>query len=178
MPDPRRGELKGKRETVEPPTQFGEWLPVGRPQLKAGLGGVSACYEELRSVCFAEGLHGPALLALNTKRFPARDQHPAPAHPRGDGVDQLGHCVEHMLAVVENHQQIPDAQRANDPRDHRVLLADGNPKGNGHSPRHAARIANCGEVDERASVEPICDSVCDFERQPGLADAAHAHESH
>ena len=59
-----------------------------------------------------------------------------------------------------------------------VLLADGNPKGNSHSPRHAARIGNRGEVDERDNVETICDSVCDFERQPGLADAAHADESH
>jgi hypothetical protein len=73
------------------------------------------------------------VLPADAQRLPARDQQARPRAGPHHGVGQLGRRAEHVLGVVEDHQQVPVADRVDQGVEHGPsrLLADSEHGGHG-----------------------------------------------
>ena len=143
---PGRGELQGQRDPVQAHADRrhrrgvgvieGEALPVhggalgeqlhrlerGQPAGGGEIGGRDGQRRNPEDV-----------LSADAQRFPARDQQIRPRAGSQQGVGQLGGRAEHVLGVVEDHQQVAVADRVDQGVEHGPsrLLADTEHGGHG-----------------------------------------------
>ena len=92
----RGGQLDGEGERVEAPAKLAD--SVVRGESRAGA-------EELDRLCLCEGRHRELHLALYVKELATRHEQ-AEAGARGEKARQGGRCLDHLLEVVEQKQQL------------------------------------------------------------------------
>ena len=176
-PHPCRGQLDGERQPVEVAAQLGH---RARRQLHPAPGGPGPLREQLGRGVGPELRQCVHRLRCEPQRGPAGGEHP---HVVGGG-DQgpyEGRCApDDLLAVVEDQQRGPGAQRAED-AGHRIgggVAADGGMPPVARAERgchlrgHVLVRRDTGERHEihHALLGPAADGV----REPGLAEAAGA----
>ena len=89
------------------------------------------------------------------------------------GVGEAGACIDQVLAVIEEQQELALAERRAD------LINDGPPRlftdvhGRGNCPRNACRIGDGRQLDQPHPIGiTVEDSGGEVEGEPGLAAAA------
>ena len=108
---------------------------------------------------------------------PRTSRSPSPTCvPSQDRLDEIGRRVQHVLAVVQHHQQPPARQRVARCCRSRVRPACGViPSAVGHRVRHRRRVADRGQLDQPHAVGELGDQLGrDLDREAGLADPADA----
>ena len=121
---PRRGQLDGQRQPLQPAADPGHRRHVRlghrepRHHLRRPLG-EQPHRREPRQLRQCELLPGVGCsqrrdrqhhLAVDNQRFPAGGQHPQPGRRPQQQVGQLGGRVHQVLAVIQNQQQLPPGQ--------------------------------------------------------------------
>ena len=190
-PRPDRRELDRERQTVEPAANVHDRHPVGGGQLEPARGRRRPLGEELDRLVEAKLVEGLValragqlqrrdrddVLARDRQRLPARGDHPhARRRPEDLGHEQCG-CLEQVLAVVHQEEQLPVPQVGEQEglRLGRCLIAQ--IQGREHRVADQVRIPDVGELDEpRAVREGSREIGPDPDREAGLADAARADE--
>jgi hypothetical protein len=113
------------------------------------------------------------VLAADRERLPAGRNDPHPRRRGQDGGDDLGGRSEHVLAVVDNKQELPVGQVAG----HEVKGGDGTvvaqPEGFGGRAEDTLLGVHLGQPHEPGAVrEPPREPGRRPQRQPRLADSA------
>ncbi len=182
----RRRKLDRERDAVEPPADGGDRAEIllVMPEVRAQR--LGAGHEQLdRGVierAFGGGLqfrrHAERrdaidMLAVDAQPFAAGGENDGARAAGDDGLDQPRHGIDDMLAIVENEQQAPRADRARN-RLRRNLLAfllDGEHAGDRR--RHQARIGQRRQFDQQpVGIVSRRRRSCRLQRQRRLADAA------
>jgi hypothetical protein len=97
----------------------------------------------------------------------------------GKQAGDLGGCLDHLLAIVQDQQQLTGPQIGDDRLLERPVasLAEADSMGNGG--QDESGVPYRGEIDEeRAVFEDIGDLSRDVKREMGLADPARTNEGH
>jgi hypothetical protein len=113
------------------------------------------------------------LLAGNAERLTAGGDDLDASATREQCIDQLDHCIDHVLAVVEHDQHALLGQASGKPRCQIRfgLLADA--EGGRHHRRHARRVLQRREIDEPDAVRKLMALLLrQLQRQPRLAATA------
>jgi hypothetical protein len=98
--DPRRRQLEGERQVVQPRAQFSR----GRTRLETRLGRLRQCGEQLRRIPGLEGRHRVRLLARKTQELAAGDDE-LQIRAEGEQLPEVACRVDQMLEVVEEKEQ-------------------------------------------------------------------------
>ena len=183
---PGRGQLQGQRDPVQPDADrrhrrgvggvqgeappvhhgaLGEQLHRLESRQPAGGGQISGRHRQRRNPEHA--------LPADAQRLPARDQQARPRAAPHQGVGQLGGRAEHMLGIVQDHQQVPVADRLGQGVEHGPsrLLAD--PQHGRHGAGHQLRFGHRRQLDQPYPVAGAIQHLGrHLQRQPGLADPA------
>ena len=183
---PGRGELQGQRNPVQPHADRrhrrgvgvveGEALPVHQGALGEQLhrleSGQPAGGGQIGG---RDGQRGNPedVLPADAQRLPARDQQTRPRAGPHHGVGQLGGRAEHVLGVVEDHQQVAVADGVDQGVEHGPsrLLAD--LEHGGHGAGHQFGFGHRRQLDQPHPVAGAIQRLGrHLQRQPGLADPA------
>ena len=118
-------------------------------------------------------------LAVDAQRLTARrQQRDVPAIPE-QGVGQLGARVDDVLAVVQQQEQAPLADRLDQGVQQRAVRVRRDAEHLGHGGGDEAGVLQRGEIGEPHAVAgTVRHPGRDLEREPGLARAARAGERH
>ena len=183
---PGRGQLEGQRDPVQPHADRRHRRGVGGVQGEAPPGHHGALREQLHRLESRQpvgrgqigGRHRQRRnpehsLPADAQRFPARDQQARPRARPHQGVGQLGGRAEHMLGIVQDHEQVPVADRLDQGVEHGLsrLLADLQ-----HGRHGAGHQLGFGHRRQLGQPYPVAGAVQHLsrhlQRQPGLADPA------
>ena len=180
-PQPGRAQLDGQRHAVQLPAdtaddRSGPLVPAERyPVLR---GAVDEEPHGLRGgdrahvIVIGRGVEGRDqvdALAVDAQRLTARrEQRDVPAIPE-QGVGQLGARVDDVLAVVQQHEQAPLADRLDESVENRAARVLRDAEHLGHGGRDQVRVLQRGEIREPHSVAgAVQQPGRGLEREPGL----------
>ena len=186
---PRRRELQRERNALDPRAELGDGRRFALGQREAGLLQLRARHEQLDGFRARQRLdargglgqrerqHRIDLLARDAQRFAARRDDPDVGRRAQQRVGKRCAGAHHLLAVVEDQQRLPRLQmRAQRVRERLArLLAHGEHLR--RLVRDERRIADRREVQEPDAVGIRVEHVGgDLQRQPRLAETAHAEQ--
>ena len=190
---PRRRQLDGQRDAVQPGTDLGHGRRVLGRHLERGLHRHRTVAEEphrrvagrrfdrsrLPEVWHGKRRHPPDDLTGDAQRLPAGGQEAQLGTGAQQGVSQPGAGIGEVLAVIEHQQQTPELQRVSERRRQRPAGGLTHAQGGSHRPGHEGGVGNGGQVDQPHAVWAVRQQAGrDPQRQPGLADAPGAAERH
>ncbi len=173
---PHGGELDGERYAVKPRAKPDDVGPVLRRDGEPGDDRRRALGEQVRRVGLGrQGKQRVGVLALGVERLPAgREQ----SYPRGGaqhGVGERGTGVDQVLARVEDEQQPPAAQVAQDTREVRFRQ----PERLGDGFHEQRGIADAAKVGEQDAVRKLVSRLRrGAQASPRLADPGRADDRH
>ncbi len=179
--DPRRRELDGQRQAVEPGHDVGDDV-VG--QVRVGTYCERPAPEQLRTVGSGELAEQEDPLGRDAQRRPARGDDPEVARGGEQERDQGRRGVEHVLAVVEHEQGRDAVELLGDPATDVGPLRRREGTTAGHRVADAQRGPDLGDhvlprrdADELDEVDPRLGRLArEHVGHPGLAQAARAED--
>ena len=169
--DPSGGQLERQRQPVEPGADPGQQRVVGgghRVRSERG----DPVGEQVHRRTTGQRDDRQDLLTVHPQRLPAGGQHVHPRCAQRDRLDQRGHRVQHVLAVVEHQQLVADREHLDDPGAQAARPGVGQPQRGGH--RGLDRVpTGPGQLDDQHPVGvPVDEGRGRVPGQPGLADPA------
>ena len=163
--DPCGGELDRQRHTVEAPAHRHDVASIGVVNREVGLHCPGPLREQAHCVTIVgrrdagvvvgkpQRRDHQDLLAADVEAFAAGREHPHSRTSGFDRGDEAGHRGQHVLAIVEDQQQLLIAQIG----DEGVLQAETRTRGHPEHARHrvqdAAGIAHRGQLTEPYTIE-------------------------
>ena len=159
---PRRRQLNGERDPVEPPADLDDRRCGGGVQLEAGVGGLRPLDEQghgrhrrqieargVRAAVDRQRLDRPHVLARDGERLPARRQDRHRRRRSQDAVHQPGDRLDEVLAVVEHQQRVAGAEHVDD------RLLDRRPLPGVHVESRRERLERRSFVDDRHQLDEV-----------------------
>jgi hypothetical protein len=181
-----RGELEGQRNPVQPHADRRHCCGVGGVESEAPPVQHGALREQLHRLESGQPAGGGEIggrdgqrgnpedvLPAGAQRFPARNQQIRSRAGPHQGVGQLGGRAEHVLGIVEDHQQVAVADRLDQGVEHGPsrLLADA--EHGGHGAGHQLGVGHRRQLDQPHPVAGAVQRIGGhLQRQAGLADPA------
>ena len=173
-----RSQFDGQGDPVEVLADVGHDGLRGRVEDEVGPDGGGSFGEQLdRRGPVDQGRHPPHPLAVDAQRLAAGGEDGGPWRTVEHRLDHLGAGIEHVLAVVEQEQDVPVGECLDHGVDVVGRLAGGQAQCAGDRSQDAVVAARRHEVDEgdAAVVEQVGG---DLEGEPGLPHAPDAGEGH
>ena len=188
---PGRGQLDGQRDAVEPPAypaghRSGVLVPgERRPLLRGAVSeqphGLGVA-DRLRSVILGwciEGRNPVDTLPGDAQRLAAGGEQHGVRAALQESVRQLGARIDDVLAVIQQHQEVLPPDGVNEGVGRGQALVHWYAEHVGHGDRDEFRVLQGREVHEPYPVaRAVQEPGCELEREPGLARATRAGESH
>ena len=182
---PCRGQLDAQRDPVQTPADFRHRHRVGVVgQTEPGHHRPGPFHEQrhrrrVDALAHPQRRHHPQMFGPDPHTLPARRQHLHRPRTGQHRVHQFGRRVEHMLTVVEHHQQATPGQRVGHTIHHRHPAPRRDPQRRGHRVSHRARVTDRGQLHQPYPVRELGDHLAsDLHRQAGLADPSYPGQRH
>ena len=173
-----RGQLDGQRHAIKVAADLADDRPVFRRHGKAPANCGGPLDEEVdRGALNRKRFDRPAVLARHPEGFAAGRQHPRPRRGAQHRVDQLSNRMAKVLAVVQDHEQLPRRQRLDERRARRGAWAHHETQRSQHRIVHHSRVRNRRQLADPHPVSEQRQHLCgSLQRQPGLAHPTHARQ--
>lgn len=172
------GQLERERQPVQASAELRDESLLARFVEHGRCGGPDPVGQQLGGRRRRKRLDADHVLPVDVQRFPAGEQQVHRRRTRCDRLDETGHLVGDVLAVVEHDQLVTHGEDLDDPVGERGSCGIGEGQGSRDRWLHLRRPAVAQLDEEHAVVVPVGHRRGDMGGQARLADSAGPAQRH